>query len=50
MTMEGIINAKIPREIRLAIETHAKHERISLGAATRHFLSIGIENHKAAIA
>jgi hypothetical protein len=50
MRLDGEINAKVPLETRTAIENYAKRERLSLGAATRHFLSIGIENHKAAIA
>jgi hypothetical protein len=42
MRMEEI-NAKIPIESRLAIEKFAIQREISLGAATRHFLKVGIQ-------
>lgn len=50
MRLECDINAKVPLAIRTAIEEYAKAERLSLGAATRYFLSIRIENHKVEMA
>lgn len=50
MCMTGVISAKVPIETRTAIENYARQQQLSLGAATRHFLRAGIENHKAVMA
>lgn len=48
--LKGFVSAKVPIETRIAIEEYAKQECLSLGAATRYFLRIGIEKEKAVMA
>jgi len=41
------LNCKVPTNIREAVEEYAIRENLSLGEATRHFLTIGIQNQEA---
>lgn len=44
------INIMVPPDVRNAVERLADAENLSIGEAARHFLMMGIENHRQAMA
>jgi hypothetical protein len=50
MKLHSTITTKLSGEARAAIENYAIEEEVSLATAARHFIRLGIENHKRAMA